>query len=70
MNQILVIPARLGSKRLKNKPLLILKGKTMLERTYLQCAKVFNKNKIYVATDSVEIELLCKKKKHKLYKNF
>ena len=62
MNQILVIPARLGSKRLKNKPLLILKGKTMLERTYLQCAKVFNKNNIYVATDSVEIELLCKKK--------
>ena len=33
----------------------------MLERTYLQCAKVFNKNNIYVATDSVEIELLCKK---------
>ena len=63
MDQILVIPARLGSKRLKNKPLIILKGKTILERTYLQCTKAFDKKKIYVATDSHQIKMLCKKKK-------
>ena len=63
MKQIIVIPARLGSKRLKNKPLINLKGKTMIERTYLQCLKAFDKNKIFVATDSKKIEELCRSKK-------
>ena len=62
MKQIIVIPARLGSKRLKNKPMIDLKGKTMIERTFLQCAKAFDKNYIYVATDSKVISSLCKKK--------
>lgn len=62
MKQIIVIPARLGSKRLKNKPLINLKGKTMIERTYLQCLKAFDKKKIFVATDSKKIEKLCRSK--------
>ena len=63
MRQIVVIPARMGSKRLKNKPMINLKGKTMIERTFLQCAKAFDKNFIYVATDSKIILNHCKEKK-------
>ena len=63
MKQIIVIPARMGSKRLKNKPMINLKGKTMIERTFLQCAKAFDKNLIYVATDSKIILNHCKEKK-------
>ena len=40
-NMVFVIPARLGSKRLKDKPLINLKGKTMIERTYLQCCLLY-----------------------------
>jgi 3-deoxy-manno-octulosonate cytidylyltransferase (CMP-KDO synthetase) len=65
MKQIMVIPARIGSKRLKNKPMINLKGKTMIERTFLQCTKAFNKELIYVATDSKIILKHCKKKKIK-----
>lgn len=63
MKQIIVIPARLGSKRLKDKPLINLKGKTMIERTYLQCSKAINKKNIFVATDSKKIKKLCESKK-------
>ena len=62
MKQIIVIPARMGSKRLKDKPMINLKGKTMIERTFLQCTKAFNKKLIYVATDSEIILNHCKKK--------
>ena len=62
MKQLIIIPARMGSKRLKNKPMINLKGKTMIERTFLQCAKAFDRNLIYVATDSITILNHCKKK--------
>ena len=62
MKQIIVIPARMGSKRLNNKPMINLKGKTMIERTFLQCAKALDKKLIYVATDSLIILNHCKKK--------
>ena len=52
----------MGSKRLKDKPMINLKGKTMIERTFLQCAKAFNRDLIYVATDSNIILSHCKKK--------
>lgn len=65
MKQIIVIPARMGSKRLKNKPMIILKGKTMIERTFLQCSKAFDRDLIYIATDSKIILKLCKEKKIK-----
>ena len=58
---IVVIPARLKSTRLPNKPLLKIKGKEMILRTYEQCAKVINKTKIFVATDSKLIFDLCKR---------
>jgi 3-deoxy-manno-octulosonate cytidylyltransferase (CMP-KDO synthetase) len=58
---IIVIPARLKSKRLPNKPLLKINGIEMIIRTFNQCAKVINRNDIYVTTDSNKIVNLCKK---------
>lgn len=57
MNKIVcIIPARLSSTRLPQKPLLNILGKTMVERTYKRAIKVFNAEDIFVATDSAEIK--------------
>jgi len=58
---IIVIPARLKSKRLPNKPLLKIDGIEMIIRTFNQCVKVINRNDVYVTTDSNKIVNLCKK---------
>ena len=58
-----VIPARLKSKRLPNKPLIKIQGKELIFRTYQQCAKAVNRKNIIVATDSLKILNFCKKKK-------
>jgi len=55
-----VIPARFQSSRLPGKPLINIKGIPMLVRTWMQCAKVIDPNKIFVATDNIEIEDMCK----------
>ncbi len=52
---IIVIPARLQSSRLPEKPLIDLLGKSMIQRTYEQCKKAVDADKIYVATDSQKI---------------
>ncbi len=54
-----IIPARLGSTRLPNKPLKEIEGKTLIERVVEQ-AKKSNAKSVYVATDSKEIEDHCK----------
>ena len=56
---LLIIPARLASTRLPNKPLLDIEGKTMIERTFDNCCKAVSRKHIYVATDSLEIYNLC-----------
>ena len=56
---ILVIPARLKSTRLENKPLLDICGKSMIERTFRRAEKIVDTNKIFIATDSKEIEREC-----------
>lgn len=61
INYLVVIPARLGSKRLPNKPLLNIKGIPMIIRTFNQCKKVVPLNKIIIATDSKKIVDVCKK---------
>lgn len=58
-----VIPARLKSKRLPNKPLIKIQGKELIFRTYQQCIKAVNRKNIIVATDSLKILNFCKKKK-------
>ncbi len=50
-NTVIIIPARLGSTRLHNKPLQKIGEYTLIEHTYLSVKKVKLDN-IYVATDS------------------
>ena len=54
-----IIPARLGSTRLPNKPLKEIEGKTLIQRVVEQ-AKKSNAESVHVATDSKEIENHCK----------
>jgi len=65
MKNIIIIPARLKSKRLPRKLLLKLGNEEIFIRTYNQCLKVFPSSKIIIATDSAEIKKLCIKKKIK-----
>lgn len=59
MKYIIVIPARLKSSRFPAKPLADILGKSLIQRTYEQCVKATDKENIYVATDSIEIEQHC-----------
>jgi 3-deoxy-manno-octulosonate cytidylyltransferase (CMP-KDO synthetase) len=49
-----IIPARYASTRFPGKPLVSIKGKTMIERVYIQASQVFKH--IAVATDDQRIE--------------
>ena len=60
MKFLIVIPARLKSKRLPNKPLINIKGLPMIVRTYKQCSKVADRKNIIVACDSKKIVDICK----------
>lgn len=62
MKYLIIIPARMKSSRLPGKPLIFLKGKAMIERTYLQCRKIVPKKNICVATEDEIIFDFCKKK--------
>ena len=54
MSYRIIIPARIGSTRLPNKPLKDIAGKTLIERVVDQAKKTAAKS-IHVATDSEEI---------------
>ena len=54
MSYRIIIPARIGSTRLPNKPLKDIAGKTLIERVVDQAKKTTAKS-IHVATDSEEI---------------
>ena len=53
---VIVIPARLQSSRLKNKPLIKINNKEMILRTIDQCKKVTNIKNIFVCTDSQKLK--------------
>ena len=55
MKKCILIPARLNSSRLKNKLLLKIKNKTIIQINYLNCLKS-NVDKVYVITNSLEIK--------------
>lgn len=59
---VVVIPARLASTRLPEKPLIDILGKSLIQRTYEQCIKVIPKDKVYVATDCERIQKHCQKR--------
>ena len=54
-----VIPSRLGSSRLHEKPLVDICGKPMVVRVYEQVKKAKNIDNIIVATDSDKISAVC-----------
>ena len=54
MSYKVIIPARLGSKRLPGKPLKEINGKTLIQRVVNQ-AKKSKAESVYVATDSKDI---------------
>jgi len=56
---LVVIPARYKSSRFEGKPLALIDGMPMLVRTYKQCLKAIEKEKIFVATDNSKIKDLC-----------
>ncbi|TVR37408.1 MAG: 3-deoxy-manno-octulosonate cytidylyltransferase [Cryomorphaceae bacterium] len=55
MEFLVVIPARLKSTRLPEKPLVNLCGQSMIERTYRQCLKALPEDQVVVATDHPKI---------------
>jgi 3-deoxy-manno-octulosonate cytidylyltransferase (CMP-KDO synthetase) len=56
MNEfIVIIPSRLSSTRLKEKALLDLNGKSLIERVYLRAIQS-NAKEVFIATDSNKIE--------------
>jgi len=61
LNYTIIIPARLNSGRLPEKPLLKINKIPMIVRTYNQCLKATDSKKIFVATDSLKILKVCKK---------
>ena len=60
MKNLIIIPARKGSKRLKNKNFLRLNGKTLLEHTIEFAKSVNNSDLIIVSTDSKKLKKLSK----------
>ncbi len=52
-NFVILIPARIGSTRLKNKPLIDIKGMSLIERVYKNSITITENT--YIATDSQEV---------------
>lgn len=53
---LIIIPARKGSKRLKNKNVLKLGSKSLVEKTIIFAKKLVTKNKIILSSDSKKIQ--------------
>ena len=59
MKQIIVIPARMKGTRLPGKPLIKILNKTIIWRVWNQCQQVHPADKIFVATEDIEIKNHC-----------
>ena len=62
MKTVIIIPARYSSSRFPGKPLVLINGKSMIERVWLKCSKAIPPKDVYVATDSKKIKNHCEKK--------
>lgn len=60
MKVVVVIPARLGSSRLPRKVILDICGKPMVQHVYELAKQANNIDEVYIATDSMEVEKICK----------
>ena len=63
MNILGLIPARSGSQELKNKNLLKINGKTLLEIALQEAKKSKYINKVFLSTDSKSYKTILKKLK-------
>jgi 3-deoxy-manno-octulosonate cytidylyltransferase (CMP-KDO synthetase) len=59
MKQVVVIPARYQSTRLPGKPLVLIAGKTLIQRVWERCVQAVEPNLVFVATDDKRIEDHC-----------
>ncbi len=59
MNHVIIIPARWNSSRFPGKPLVSILGKTLVQRVWLQCVKVFDSSRVHIATDDEMIRKHC-----------
>lgn len=60
MNYSVIIPARYQSSRLPGKPLVNIAGKPMIIRTWEQCLKATDRDRVYVATDDERVAQVCR----------
>ena len=63
MNNLIIIPARKNSERLKNKNILKIKNLTLVEHSINFAKKVISNSNILVSTDSEKIRSISLKKK-------
>lgn len=56
---LIVIPSRSGSKGIKNKNFIKIKGLSLLERAIIFSQKLLNNKKIYVSSDSTVAKNIC-----------
>lgn len=61
-NNIVIIPARMGSSRFPGKPLKLINGTEMIKHIYQRCEKKFKK-KVFVAGCDDALKKFCKKNK-------
>jgi 3-deoxy-manno-octulosonate cytidylyltransferase (CMP-KDO synthetase) len=59
MKVVIIIPARYQSSRFPGKPLVQIRGKSLLQRTWERCKLVLPTNDIYIATDDERIAHHC-----------
>ena len=57
-NLTILIPSRIGSTRLSNKPLVEIHGMSLIQRVFLQASKLTDD--VYIATDSSLIKIMLK----------
>ena len=55
MKNCIIIPARLNSSRIYQKPLAKINGKELILMTYINLLKYFDKKSIYITTDSQKV---------------
>ena len=64
IHRLLIIPARSGSKRIKNKNIINFAGKPIIFYSIEAALKSKLFNKIHISSDSSSILKLCEKKKY------
>lgn len=59
LNQLIVIPARMGGTRLPGKPLVMIGGLPMIHHVWNRCVSIFDETQVIIATEDDEIIEYC-----------